>query len=70
MTLVNKEILAMVLIYLSGYSQLHGEVVLNLFKKYGNADDFQFLEQKAQTADPKLAKEIRKFIEKRKTKKS
>jgi len=40
--------------------------MLKLFKKYGDKKDMQFLAEKAKTAEPKLAREINKVIEKKK----
>jgi hypothetical protein len=41
---------------------------LDLFKKYGDDDDYLFLEEKAKTADPALAKKIKKLLDKKKLK--
>ncbi len=44
------------------FDKYHNDTVLKLFKKYGDSDDFAFLENKAETSNEKLAKEIKKVL--------
>lgn len=47
------------------FDKYHEEITFKLFIKFGDEDDFLFLEKKAKTSDSKLAKTIIKFIDKR-----